>query len=59
MVGSLGLSACTAPVEEEQVDAVEAAPTPAPEPYWRKSGVTHSLTNDSDMTIEFVELEYL
>jgi len=29
------------------------------EPYWRKSGVTHSLTNDSDMTIEFVELEYL
>lgn len=32
MVGSLGLSACTAPVEEEQVDAVEAAPTPAPEP---------------------------
>ena len=32
MVGSLGLSACAAPVEEEQVDAVEAAPTPAPEP---------------------------
>ena len=32
MVGSLGLSACTAPVEEAQVDAVEAAPTPAPEP---------------------------
>ena len=32
MVGSVVLSACTAPVEEEQVDAVEAAPTPAPEP---------------------------
>jgi quercetin dioxygenase-like cupin family protein len=29
------------------------------EPYSRQSGVTHSLTNDSDTTIEFVELEYL
>ena len=29
------------------------------EPYVRESGVTHSLTNISDSTIDFFEVEYL
>jgi len=29
------------------------------EPYARESGVTHSLTNISDSTIDFFEVEYL